>query len=83
MPVMDWDAYVHLSFDEIRLAGARSPQVSRRLTAALEDLLEVVPPARRAVVQEQLDLLRGAVRDIGLATVTRPWRSPPMCKGSG
>ena len=32
---MDWDAYVHLAFDEIRIAGATSPQVSRRLTAAL------------------------------------------------
>ena len=31
VPVMDWDAYVHLAFDEIRLAGAGSPQVSRRL----------------------------------------------------
>ena len=39
VPSMDWDAYVHLAFDEIRLAGAGSPQVSRRLQAALEDLL--------------------------------------------
>ena len=49
VPVMDWDAYVHLAFDEIRLAGARSPQVSRRLIAALEDLLEVAPPERRTL----------------------------------
>jgi uncharacterized membrane protein len=67
MPVMDWDSYVHLSFDEIRLAGARSPQVSRRLAAALDDLLAVVPPDRRPVLQQQLDLLGDGVRDVGRA----------------
>jgi uncharacterized membrane protein len=56
-PVMDWEAYVHLAFDEIRLAGAASPQVTRRLSAALHDLATVVPPARRAVIDEQLALL--------------------------
>jgi hypothetical protein len=30
---MSWEAYVHLAFDEIRLAGAGSPQVTRRLKA--------------------------------------------------
>ena len=57
VPSMDWDAYVHLAFDEIRLAGAGSPQVSRRLHAALEDLLTVAPPDRRLVLQSQLDQL--------------------------
>jgi uncharacterized membrane protein len=57
VPSMDWDAYVHLAFDEIRLAGAGSPQVSRRLRAALKDLLDVAPPERRPVLQDQLDLL--------------------------
>jgi uncharacterized membrane protein len=56
-PVMDWDAYVHLAFDEIRLAGAASPQVTRRLAAAFDDLAMVVPPARRAVIDEQRALL--------------------------
>jgi hypothetical protein len=32
---MSWDAYVHLASDEIRMAGAQSPQVTRRLVAAL------------------------------------------------
>ena len=47
VPAMSWDAYVHLAFDEIRLAGAHSPQVSRRLVAALGDLLEMAPVERR------------------------------------
>jgi hypothetical protein len=36
-PAMAWGAYVHLAFDEIRLAGTESPQVTRRLVAALHD----------------------------------------------
>jgi len=63
VPVMTWEAYVHLAFDEIRLAGVESPQVSRRLVAALTDLLDVAPPERRDVLVEQLELVRGAVRD--------------------
>ena len=54
---MDWDAYVHLAFDEIRLAGAGSPQVSRRLIAALTDLIDYAPSHRRPALVEQLDLL--------------------------
>ncbi len=55
--VMTWDAYVHLAFDELRLAGAGSPQVARRLQAALRDLRDVAPPDRRPVLDEQLELL--------------------------
>ena len=46
VPVMDWDAFVNLAFDEIRMAGAQSPQVTRRLTEALDDLETVAPPER-------------------------------------
>lgn len=55
--VMTWDAYVHLAFDEIRLAGAGSPQVARRLQAALRDLQAIAPEDRRQVLDEQLELL--------------------------
>jgi uncharacterized membrane protein len=57
---MSWEAYVHLAFDEIRLAGAGSPQISRRLKAALADLRSFAPPERVAVVDEQLELLSAA-----------------------
>jgi uncharacterized membrane protein len=56
--VMSWDDYVHLAFDEIRLAGAGSPQIARRMRAALEDLLTVAPPERRGPLQQQLDQLQ-------------------------
>lgn len=74
VPSMDWDAYVHLAFDEIRLAGAGSPQVARRLRSALEDLLTVVPDDRRPVLEKQLAMLSSSTatamkdqRDVRLA----------------
>jgi uncharacterized membrane protein len=60
---MTWEDYVHLAFDEIRIAGAGSPQVARRLHAALADLLEVAPRERKGPLQEQLDLLLAGARD--------------------
>lgn len=54
---MDWEAYVHLAFDEIRMAGAGSPQVARRIRASLLDLKTVAPDDRLTVLDEQLDLL--------------------------
>lgn len=64
IPVMEWGDFVHLAFDEIRLAGTESPQVTRRLSAALEDLLTVAPADRRPPLKEQLDLLRDAVSSL-------------------
>jgi uncharacterized membrane protein len=60
--VMSWEGYVRLAFDELRLAGAGSPQVARRLRAALEDLSTVAPPERRPPLDRQLKLLDDAVR---------------------
>ena len=71
---MSWEAYVHLAFDEIRLAGAGSPQVARRLKAALTDLKSVAPAERLEILELQLDLLTTATeaalsddRDVALA----------------
>ena len=54
---MSWDAYVRLAVDEIRMAGAGSPQVSRRLMALLRDLRTVVPSNRIAIVDREITLL--------------------------
>jgi uncharacterized membrane protein len=62
VPTMAWDDYVHLAFDEIRLAGAESPQVSRRLVAAIDDLLQVAPEERHPPLREQQRLLEEALR---------------------
>jgi uncharacterized membrane protein len=58
---LSWEGYVRLAFDEIRLAGASSPQVTRRLCAALQDLKGVAPPDRQAPLDRQLRLLTAAV----------------------
>ena len=60
--VMRWEGYVRLAFDELRLAGAGSPQVARRLRAALEDVRSVASPERRPPLDRQLKLLDEAVR---------------------
>jgi uncharacterized membrane protein len=64
VPVMSWEAYVHLAFDEIRRAGASSPQVSRRLRASLEDLRARAPAERIPVLDEQIALLEDDVRRV-------------------
>jgi uncharacterized membrane protein len=67
IPTMDWEAYVNLAFTEIRLAGAGSPQVTRRLNAALDDLMSIVPRERRAALAMQQQLLQHAVDGSGRA----------------
>jgi uncharacterized membrane protein len=65
---MDWDAYVALAFDEIRLAGASSPQVTRRLMAAFQDLIAIAPADRRGPLGAQRELLDYAIRGSGRTT---------------
>ncbi|SHF84960.1 DUF2254 domain-containing protein [Geodermatophilus nigrescens] len=59
---VSWDGYVRLAFDEIRLAGASEPQVTRKMCAALADLRSVAPPDRQEPLDRQLRLLHAAVR---------------------
>jgi uncharacterized membrane protein len=80
---MTWDDYVHLSFDEIRMAGSGSPQIARRVRAALEDLLAVAPLERRRALHEQLDLLRSGIRGSMNETVDRNNSSQGGSRGIG
>ncbi|MGY1663758.1 DUF2254 domain-containing protein [Geodermatophilus sp. SYSU D00705] len=59
---VSWEGYVRLAFDEIRLAGASEPQVTRKLCAALTDLKNVASPDRQEPLDRQLRLLNAAVR---------------------
>jgi uncharacterized membrane protein len=59
--VLDWDGYVRLGFDEIRLGAGGYPQVTRRLEAALADLKTVAPAERQPALDRQLRLLESAV----------------------
>ena len=62
VPVRDWEDFVRLAFEEIRLAGAAQPQIARGLGAVLEDLKTVAPDERQAALDEQRQLLDAAVR---------------------
>jgi uncharacterized membrane protein len=62
VPSMSWEAYVSLATEEIRLAGAGSPQVTRKLKASLLEIREVAPPERRPVIDHQLKLLESSTR---------------------
>jgi uncharacterized membrane protein len=58
--VVDWEGYVRLAFDEIRLAAGGYPQVTRRLEA-LSDLKTVAPAERQSALDRQLRLLASGV----------------------
>ena len=81
-PTMRWDGYVRVAFDEIRQAGAASPQVSRRLEAALKDLL-TVPPDRRPALEHQLALLRSSAAVAALDDSDRKAALVPDPSGIG
>ena len=83
VPTMDWDAYVHLAFDEIRLAGSHSPQVSRRLMAALHDLIRVAPAERRPPLMHQVEKLRQSIREGGRAADDVAFAAAPDGVGIG
>ena len=83
IPAMGWDDYVHLAFDEIRMAGAASPQVSRRLLAAIDDLLVVAPQGRRPPLEDQRELLIQAVTELGRDRRDRVMAMSPDEQGLG
>jgi uncharacterized membrane protein len=59
---MTWEGYVRLAFDELRQPASASPQIARRLRAALEDLRRLAPSERRAPLDRELRLLTDGVR---------------------
>ncbi|GMU10823.1 DUF2254 domain-containing protein [Corallococcus caeni] len=60
-PRPDWDTYVRLAVDEIRLFGAGDLQVARRLRFLVTDLLSVAPAFRREELERQLRLLDASI----------------------
>ena len=53
----DWEDFVYLAVTEIRHFGGASIQVARRLRAMLDNLTEVLPPERTALLQSELERL--------------------------
>ncbi|MCY7303790.1 MAG: DUF2254 domain-containing protein [Thermoleophilia bacterium] len=53
-PAPTWDDLIALGTDEIRIYGTGRIQVMRKLCGLLQNLEQVVPPERRAVVEDRL-----------------------------
>jgi uncharacterized membrane protein len=73
----DWEDYVYLAVTEIRQFGGGSIQITRRLRAMLENLLQTLPVDRTELLRQELKLLhRAAIRfftepeDLALADVS-------------
>lgn len=60
-PTPRWEDIVCLAVSEIRLFGANSIQVPRRLRAMLEHLITILPPPRIPALRQELELVRAAV----------------------
>jgi uncharacterized membrane protein len=56
-PTPNWQDFVELAASEIRLYGASNFQISRRLRAMIENLLEHLPENRWPALRRELDLL--------------------------
>lgn len=60
LPRPGWGDYVALAFEEIRIYGAGSVQITRKVRHVIVDLLGQCGPSRAAALQEQLALLDSA-----------------------
>jgi uncharacterized membrane protein len=56
-----WEDFVTLAVTEIRLYGANSPQVTRRLQVMFEHLVQVVPAERAETLRKEMALLRRTI----------------------
>jgi uncharacterized membrane protein len=61
IPTTTWQEMVNLAFTELRTFGVGSPQVTRRLAAALNELTTLVPTHRAPDLKHQQTLLHAAV----------------------
>jgi uncharacterized membrane protein len=72
---VSWDDYVRLCFEEIRKGAVASVQVTRRLRACLEDLLQCAPEERRPALDRQLRLLDAEIDGNGASSLDAAvWR---------
>ena len=62
-PTPTWEDFLSLAFDEIRVYGATSLQVMRRLRTALYDLATVVGPERQQAIRHYIEHLDSTVKD--------------------
>lgn len=56
-----WEDFLRLAFDEIRLYGASSVQVMRRMKALISELIDIMPEERRAALRHWQERLQSTV----------------------
>jgi uncharacterized membrane protein len=56
-----WEDFLRLAFDEIRLYGATSVQVMRRMKALMNQLISLLPEERRPALRHWRDRLQSTV----------------------
>jgi uncharacterized membrane protein len=78
-----WEDFVTLGLTEIREYGATSVQITRRLRALLEELLETVRPEHRAAVEEEIRRLDANVVESWSNSVDLDRAAVADCQGIG
>ena len=56
-----WEDFLRLAFDEIRLYGARSVQVMRRMHALVNEMIAILPEERRSALEYWQRRIRATV----------------------
>ncbi|MFH0515846.1 DUF2254 domain-containing protein [Streptomyces sp. M41] len=82
-PVPGWTELVDLGFTEVRGCALGNPQVSRRMLAALDDLLLLAPEDRREPLLRHRELLRQAVDETARNPADRTFALHPDRQGIG
>ena len=83
LPTPNWDDFVDLAFSEIRLYGASNFQVTRRLYAIIEDLMNVLPETRQDALHRQLLVLNDYSRTSASPAGGHYAQSAPRPAGPG
>ena len=82
-PTPTWEDYLRLGVTEVLLYGGTNPQICRRLGALLDNLLEVAPDYRRAIIQEEQARLRRNLEQNFPDPFDRAIASEPDTQGLG
>lgn len=82
-PTADWEDYVSVGLDEIRLYGTPAIQVSRRLVSLLHTLTDEVPETRRAVLADRQQRLQRLIAETFTDPSDRAQAAAPDRQGLG
>ncbi|NMB59949.1 MAG: DUF2254 domain-containing protein [Chloroflexi bacterium] len=79
----DWDDFLALAVDEIRIYGSSSIQVSRRLLAMLTDLEKIAPESRKPSIRDHIDRVEVSIKRAFTDKYDRADASQPDRQGIG